>query len=97
MAKRDCWDEMGCGHGPDAEDGDICAAAKAAAIDGVNRGHNGGRACWAVRGTCGTAESVNDKLPGCVSCRFFRLVQDEEGRGFVLLEGLLRRLGEEVG
>ena len=83
---------MGCGREPGgrhAADKGVCPAATAARFHGVNRGVQGGRFCWAVAGTfCGgeVQGTFARKLRTCLDCRFFRLVEREEGRHFVLTE-----------
>ena len=64
-----------------AENG-TCAAATDSSYDGINRGKNAGRICWAVAGTCCGGEiqgTFAEKRESCTSCQFYRLVQEEEG------------------
>lgn len=82
--RLDCWEYQGCERGPGgrrAREGDECPAAKAASLDGVNGGHEGGRACWIVTGTrCGGKSSgpYETKIHECKKCSFYARVQVEE-------------------
>lgn len=89
-ARRNCWDVMRCGRGPEgamvAEQG-VCPAATDVSVHGVNGGTNGGRLCWAVAGTlCGGSRegTFAHKELTCYACRFFREVQMEEGDRFAM-------------
>lgn len=92
MAKLNCWDFMLCKKGPEREDGnetEACPAATDASCDGINKGVNAGRICWAVAGAfCG--DMIKDKFAqdpvACMSCNFFKMVQQEEGANFMLLK-----------
>lgn len=60
----------------------VCPATKERRTNGVHRGTNGGRACWAIAGTlCGGKQqgSFAVKVGNCVRCDFFKLVSQEEG------------------
>lgn len=91
MRVTNCWERLKCGREPGggrvAEMG-VCPAAKNEAADGVNRGRNAGRICWAVAGTlCGgviQGDSAAKRLT-CTSCEVFRSVRKEEGEAFLLL------------
>ena len=87
MAQRkiNCWEFKKCGREPggkkSAELG-ICPAAVDTSFDGINRGVNAGRFCWAVAGTfCGgTAQGTfAEKRNSCLGCDFFNKVRAEEG------------------
>jgi hypothetical protein len=60
---------------------DICPVVTDTSADGINGGKNGGRICWAISGT------FTDKSKGilakkrfsCMTCDFFKLVEDQEG------------------
>lgn len=81
-----CWEFNLCGREPGgAKAGElgICPAASESSLDGIHRGDNSGRACWAVAGTlsnnpasCGCVE----KFGNCGNCDFFRQVVSEEGK-----------------
>jgi tRNA A-37 threonylcarbamoyl transferase component Bud32 len=85
MKRQNCWEYMKCGRQPGghrvAELG-ACPAAEDDSYDGINRGKNAGRFCWAVAGTfCGgeVQGTFADKRASCLSCRFFSKVRAEEG------------------
>ncbi len=72
------------------EDG-VCPACTETRLDGINQGKNAGRSCWAVPNTnCGNAAA--DKLTLCLECTFFKQVQYEEGRNFVMMGEILKCL-----
>ncbi len=74
-----CWEFTRCGRGPGSEL--VCPAATETRADGVNRGRNGGRVCWAVAGTlCGGRQqgTYAVKLETCLRCDFCRTVMCEE-------------------
>lgn len=87
MAERklNCWQYMKCGREPGgmkAADYGVCPAAVDISFDGINRGRNAGRFCWAVAGTfCGgkVQGSFAEKRNSCFSCEFFNQVRAEEG------------------
>jgi len=83
--KLNCWEHMKCGREPGGDKASklgVCPAAADISFDGINRGKNAGRFCWAVAGTfCGgTAQgSFAEKRASCLSCDFFNKVRIEEG------------------
>ena len=87
MAERklNCWQYMKCGREPGgmkAAELGVCPAALDISFDGINRGRNAGRFCWAVAGTfCGgkVQGSFAEKRNSCFSCEFFHNVRAEEG------------------
>ncbi len=91
-AKQNCWEFMKCGRQPDGErvaELGICPAAIEASANGLNGGKNGGRICWAVSGTfCGgkVQGTFAKKKQSCMECEFFKMVNQEEGHSFILLE-----------
>ena len=68
---------MKCGREPGGKKADelgVCPAAGDSSFDGLNRGKNAGRICWAVAGTfCGgeVQGSFADKRKSCMRCDFF--------------------------
>jgi len=105
MQLKNCWEFYQCGlepGGKNAEEVGICPATTETKLNGVNRGKNGGRACWAVSRTLcsngGVYGQVHEKFRHCVTCAFFGKVQDEEGRNFASLRDLLKglRLGDRA-
>jgi len=83
--KINCWEFKKCGRelrGKKVDDLGICIAAADFSFDGINSGICGGRICWAVAGTlCGdkTQGTFADKRDSCLSCDFYKKVQEEEG------------------
>lgn len=93
-----CWEFKNCGRQPGgaktAQLG-VCTAATERRIDGVNRGKNGGRGCWALAGTlCGgvVQGTFATKLTNCKACEFYNLVKAEEGMGMVMATAILNRV-----
>ncbi|MBE9536786.1 MAG: hypothetical protein IMF07_06350 [Proteobacteria bacterium] len=91
LKRVNCWDFTECGREPGGKNTavlGICPAATEERYDGINRGENAGRFCWAVAGSfCNsTAQgSLARRLESCLKCDFFLKVQKEEERGFTLL------------
>jgi len=87
MAKKkiNCWEFMKCGREPGGKNvGElgVCRAAINESYDGINDGENAGRVCWAVAGTCCKNEiqgTYAEKRKSCISCPFYKTVQEEEG------------------
>lgn len=81
---QNCWEYKGCGRQPGGShvhDLGECPAATHTATDGVNRGHNGGRVCWALAGTlCGgeVQGTMAQKLGNCLRCDFYKGVAAAE-------------------
>lgn len=80
--KKNCWEIMNCGRGPDNENGDVCPAAKETRLNSIHGGINAGRACWVVAGTlCDVgvpSGKFAEKMESCLVCPFYRLVRSEE-------------------
>ncbi len=92
---------MNCGRQPGghqiAELG-VCPAAEDNSYEGINRGRNAGRFCWAVAGTfCGgkVQGTFADKRSSCLSCPFFNKVRAEEGTANLRTK-FLRFISEEA-
>lgn len=85
---KNCWEIMNCEREPGGEktaEFGVCVAVTDTTVDGVNKGSNGGRVCWAVAGTlCGgeVQGTFADKSHDCSKCDFFVQVRLEEGRNF---------------
>lgn len=83
--KTNCWEFKKCGRevrGKKADKLGICIAAADLSFDGINSGVCGGRICWAVAGTlCGdkVQGTFAEKRNSCLSCDFYKKVQEEEG------------------
>ncbi len=81
-----CWEYMKCGREPNGKNAatlGVCPAAADKSFAGINRGKNAGRICWAVAGTlCGgkVQGSFAEKRESCISCRFYKEVQCQEGQ-----------------
>lgn len=79
-----CWEYRQCHRQPGgtkAISAGVCPAATDTTFDGMNRGKNAGRICWAVRGTlcdCNVSGNYSEKREKCMNCTFFRRVQAEE-------------------
>ena len=57
--------------------------------DSINNGNNTGSYCWTVAGTyCNDIKqgTFAKKLKSCMSCEFYQLVQNEEGRRFIIVK-----------
>jgi len=92
--RQNCWEYRECGREPGGdrvEELGVCPAAAEGRLDGVNGGHNGGRACWAVEDTL-CYSSIGAKFSNCLHCDFLLKVQDEEVATFQLMEGVRDRL-----
>lgn len=89
MSKLNCWEVKKCGreeNGPKVAELGVCLAATEAAVDGINAGKNGGRACWALAGTlCGgkVQGTFANKAGNCLDCEVYKLVEGEEGTDFI--------------
>ena len=88
MGKINCWEFMKCGREPggskEIELG-ICSASVEHSSDGINEGLNGGRACWALSGTCCGGEvqgTFASKIDNCGKCDFYKLVAKDQGNAF---------------
>jgi eukaryotic-like serine/threonine-protein kinase len=85
MKKKNCWEMQQCGREPGGNNSlsmGVCEAASDESADGINRGKNGGRACWGIAGTLCEGEvqgNYSEKIGDCVRCEFYRLVKEEEG------------------
>ena len=91
MKAKNCWEIKNRGKQPGGNKLDgrgICPAAAPGPFDNENGGKHGGRFCWAVPGTlCGGTEQgeCEAKLETCLDCEVLKMIQEEEGRRFVLL------------
>jgi len=101
-----CWERMGCGHGPESGVIGVCIVASERRMDGVNGGVNAGRCCWAVTGTlCGGEVQGHfaQKHQTCLACAHFLAVRAEQGESFTFglehlaVENLTRALDELAG
>jgi hypothetical protein len=89
---------MRCGREPRGArvaDLGVCPATLERRTDGMNRGINGGRVCYAVAGTlCGgkIQGTFASKLASCLACDFYRLVRREEADRCCTARDALTRL-----
>ena len=97
--KLNCWQIKKCGREPgganEAQLG-VCPAAVETAVDGINSGKNGGRACWALAGTlCGgqVQGSFAQKMTNCLKCDFYQKVVAEEGPNHQSAKDILAKMG----
>ena len=80
---------MKCGRQPGgqkAEELGVCPATVEESFDGINFGENAGRICLAVAGTCcgGKVQGTfAEKRKSCVTCDFYKKVQEQEGNSSV--------------
>ena len=105
MQKKNCWEVKKCGRQPGGDQvgtQGICPASTIMAVDGINNGINGGRACWALTGTMsGPAEKVQGTFAramstGCYDCEFFEQVMIEEQDNFEGTIQIVQRLREVI-
>jgi len=101
MSALNCWEHKNCGREPGgakvAELG-VCKAATETKLDGMHRGTNGGRACWAIAGTlCGGVVQGTHaaKLENCAACDFYKDVMKEDGKFYSGVWPILRLLKEK--
>ncbi len=103
MNRKNCWEVMACGremNGMNVTNHGVCPASTEERLNGINGGFNAGRACWAVKGTNCSGKPQKQlaemeqviKLTECLQCLFFKQVEDEEGRHFVVMGEILERL-----
>ncbi len=91
MSRTNCWEYFKCGREPGGSKVDelgVCPAATEERLDGVNRGKNAGRCCWAVAGTFCKGEvqgTFAKKFEDCLKCPFYREVAYCESRFWVLI------------
>lgn len=72
---ENCWEFKKCGREPGgtmADELGVCPVSTATYTDGLNRGINGGRICWAIRGR------LDHGAGRCITCDFFNLLEQEE-------------------
>jgi hypothetical protein len=89
--RQNCWEFKKCGREPNgikAAELGVCPVTIYALTDGFNGGKNGGRICWAIAGTflhLGNMQGIfAKKRLSCVTCKFFNLVESEEGADFMM-------------
>lgn len=98
MKRKNCWEVMACGRGPEEHKKtgrQPCPAATDKKLDGTHGGKNAGRACWVLAGTfCGGKPqgSFAQKFTDCSLCDFYKLVRKEEGFKFIPTTALVKML-----
>ena len=104
MTKKNCWEYRCCGRQPgggNVKKYGLCPASTLTAVNGVNGGVNGGRACWALTGTMsGPPEKVQGifarTISCCYACKFYEQVLCEEGEHFQGTAAIVRLLRERI-
>lgn len=92
MAGQNCWEFKNCGRQPGGakvSELGVCPSASEVSSNGLNRGKNAGRICWAVTGTfCGgkVQGTFAQKQLSCLTCDFYMKVKAEEGTNFRLMK-----------
>jgi hypothetical protein len=87
--KKNCWELLFCGReqgGARAAEKGVCPAASDTVHEGKNGGRYAGRYCWRVSGTLCGGQIQGDwaaKLKDCHACKFYQLVERQEGEDFV--------------
>ncbi|MBA7513093.1 hypothetical protein ES705_05103 [subsurface metagenome] len=96
--KKNCWEYMNCGrerNGKNIEKFGICPAYVDDFHNGLNRGANAGRICWAISGTL-CRERISGTfakaLKSCMTCEFLKMVREEEGEEFILIAPVHKQL-----
>lgn len=89
--KMNCWEYHKC----DCEGSAFtCPVYSTTYADGINKGINAGRCCWAIAGTMckGAVQGTYaQKLKDCVKCTFFQKVQEEENYHFSIFGEVIQR------
>ncbi len=98
IIKKNCWEVRECGREPQGKKVDVlgvCPAATQEQWTGVNHGKAAGRLCWTVGGTpCDSPAGL--KFFRCLQCSFYKQVEQEEGRFFVLGIGFQKQTATGV-
>ncbi|HTP52963.1 MAG TPA: hypothetical protein VMK42_19895 [Anaeromyxobacteraceae bacterium] len=98
MSSTNCWEHKKCGRqpgGPKVAELGVCPVTTSTRSNGLNHGHNGGRACWVISGSlCGgkVQGSFASKMTNCAACDFYVAVKAEEGNTYVNSSALLKVL-----
>ena len=98
MNKQNCWEFFKCGREPNGNkvsEMGVCPTCLAKKVNGIHDGKNGGRCCWVVSGTfCeGKIQGIYAaKLPNCIQCEFYKIVESEEGKSRINSMEILLKL-----
>lgn len=90
MTKLNCWEYHNCkvGMNSSLSEDELCEVARAKECNEINNGINGGRICWSVSGTlCNNKHKghFTHEIDSCMQCNFFKVVQSEEKKNFVII------------
>ena len=104
MGTKNCWEHIRCGREPGGRNVrslGVCPVSTETRLDGLNRGTNGGRACWAVPpdlvfGSEVKAPQGVSRHHNCLRCPFFQCVKSEEGESFAFISEIFDRLRRPV-
>ena len=105
MRKKNCWEVKKCGRQPGGDQvrsQGICPASTIMAVNGINNGINGGRACWALTGTMsGPVGKIQGSFArtlstSCYDCAFFEQVLAEEQDNFKGTIEIVQKLREVI-
>ena len=97
MCQMNCWEIKNCGYQPGVsktKDLGTCPASTCLQANGINKGINGGRACWVIEGTlCGDTiqRGLAEKLTGCLECTVYNLIRDEEGSSYMSTKDIRKK------
>lgn len=90
---ENCWEFKKCGREPGGamvRERGVCRVAIATFANGLNRGINGGRICWAING------SFDQHAGRCIRCDFFKLLEQEEVENHIPLSNLSMGASDSV-
>ena len=102
MTRMNCWEFEECGREPggkNSEELGVCPAPIEKKVDGINRGKNAGRSCWAIAGTLCDGKvqgTYAEKLGNCLQCDFYALVRGQERGEFVNTRKILDLLSGKL-